>query len=291
VARVRKYAPIGAISQELIRFDTQLLEHPGISGVEYQQGELAGYEVREYLLEKWGRRCAYCSATGVPLQVEHLVPKARGGSSRVSNLTLACQSCNTAKGARTATEFGYPDVQAQATRPLKDAAAVNATRWALFHRLEALGLPMEVGTGGQTKWNRTQRGLAKTHWGDAACVGASTPAHLTVQGIVPLRITAQGRHSRQMCRTNAFGFPDKAPKATSVVGGFRTGDIVHARVPATSTKAGIYVGRLAIRATGSCNLRTASGTLQGIHYRYCQPLHRGDGYRYQQGGTALPLQA
>jgi hypothetical protein len=64
-----------------------------------------------------------------------------------------------------------------------------------------------------------------------------------------------------MCRTDAFGFPDKAPKATSVVGGFRTGDIVRALVPASSVKAGAYVGRLAVRATGSCNLKTAAGTV------------------------------
>jgi hypothetical protein len=101
-----------------------------------------------------------------------------------------------------------------------------------------------------------------------------------------------GRHSRQMCRMNAYGFPDKAPKATSVVAGFRTGDIVRAVVPASSAKSGVYVGRLAIRARGSCRLKTATGTVDGIHVRYCQPLHRGDGYAYQQnGGAALPLPA
>jgi hypothetical protein len=93
-----------------------------------------------------------------------------------------------------------------------------------------------------------------------------------------------------MCRTNAFGFPDKAPKATSMIGGFRTGDIVRAVVPASSAKAEVYVGRLAIRATGSCNLKTAHGTIQGIHVKYCQPLHRGDGYAYANG-AALPPQA
>ena len=54
VARLRRLCPIGALSQELVKFDTQLLEHPEITGVEYQQGTLAGYELREYLLEKWG---------------------------------------------------------------------------------------------------------------------------------------------------------------------------------------------------------------------------------------------
>jgi len=287
VTRLRRYTPIGAISQELVRFDTQLLEKPDISGVEYQQGELAGYEVREYLLEKFGRRCAYCGAQNVPLQVEHIVPKARGGTNRVSNLTVACEPCNTAKGTQTADEFGYPSVQAHARRPLKDAAAVNASRWALLHRLTAIGLPVEVGTGGRTKWNRTQRGLPKAHWVDAACVGVSTPEQVHTAGAQPLLITAMGRHSRQMCRTNAFGFPAKAPKAVSVVAGMRSGDIVRAVVPPPSIKAGVYLGRLAVRATGSCNITSSAGTVQGIPIRYCQPLHRGDGYTYQKGEAAL----
>lgn len=286
VARLRKWCPIGAISMELVRFDTHLMQNAEISGVEYQQGELQGYEVREYLLEKWQRACAYCGVQGVPLEVEHIVPRARHGSDRVSNLTLACEPCNRTKGTQTAAEFGFPEIQTQAKQPLRDAAAVNTTRWALYARLQATGLPVETGTGGRTKWNRTQRDLPKTHWLDAACVGASTPETLFVQQLVPLAIQAMGRHSRQMCRTNAYGFPDKAPKATSTVGGFRTGDIVRAVVPASSTKAGVYVGRIAIRATGSSNLKTAHGTIQHIHVRYCQPLHQGDGYTYQKGRSA-----
>jgi 5-methylcytosine-specific restriction endonuclease McrA len=246
VARVRRYAAVGALSQELVRFDTQLLDNPEISGVQYQQGELAGYEVREYLAEKFQRRCAYCGVTDVvtdvPLQVEHLVPKTRGGTNRMSNLTIACERCNNAKGKQTAEEWGHPDVQVQARRPLQDAAAVNASRRVLYRRLLATGLPVEVGTGGRTKWNRTRRGLPKAHWIDAACVGASTPERLVCASLVPVQIRAMGRHSRQMCRTNAFGFPDKAPQATSVVAGMRTDDLVRALVPAPPARRGSMSG-------------------------------------------------
>ena len=65
--RLYRWSPACSISMELVRFDTQALENPEISGVEYQQGELLGYEVREYLLEKWGRKCAYCGAENGPL--------------------------------------------------------------------------------------------------------------------------------------------------------------------------------------------------------------------------------
>jgi 5-methylcytosine-specific restriction endonuclease McrA len=91
VRRLMRLCPLRALSMELVKFDTQLMENAELAGVQYQQGELAGYEIREYLLEKWGRNCAYCGTTGVPLQVEHLVPRVRGGSDRVSNLALACE--------------------------------------------------------------------------------------------------------------------------------------------------------------------------------------------------------
>jgi 5-methylcytosine-specific restriction endonuclease McrA len=80
VKRLIKFSPIAEIRQELVRFDLQQLENPEISGIEYQQGELAGYEVREYLLNKWERKCTYCGVENVPLQVEHIQPKAKGGT-------------------------------------------------------------------------------------------------------------------------------------------------------------------------------------------------------------------
>ncbi len=130
VARLRRICPIQALSMELVRFDTQALQNPEISGVEYQQGTLEGIEVKEYLLAKWGRQCAYCDAQHVPLEVEHIIPRGRLGSHRVSNLTLACVPCNQAKSNREVREFLAHDpvrlahILAHAKAPLKDAAAV-----------------------------------------------------------------------------------------------------------------------------------------------------------------------
>ena len=169
IGRIRRWAPVVGLAQQLVRFDMQAMQNPEISGVEYQQGELAGYEVKEYLLEKFARTCAYCDAKDTPLQVEHIQAKARGGSNRVSNLTIACRSCNLKKGAQDVSTFlgKQPDrlkrILAQAKAPLRDAAAVNTTRWALFNALKATGLPVEAGSGGKTKWNRSRLGIPKTH--------------------------------------------------------------------------------------------------------------------------------
>jgi 5-methylcytosine-specific restriction endonuclease McrA len=284
-----RWCPLGAISYEAVRFDTQALQNPEIEGVAYQHGTLAGLEVKEYLLLKWGHTCVYCQKTGLPLEIEHIVPKSRGGSNRITNLTLACVACNQRKSHQTAQEFGFPQIQAQARQPLKDAAAVNATRRVLFARLQATGLPLETSTGGRTKWNRKQCGLPKTHWLDAACVGPSTPQRVDWQRVTPLLIRAKGRQCRRMCNVNELGFPRSGPKGPSKVDGFQTGDMIRARVT-KGKKMGTYVGRVAVKTDGYFKITGRHGMIEGIHARYCVPIHREDGYGYTQGKAALPPQ-
>ena len=294
VKRLIRVCPINAMSQELVKFDMQVMENPEISGVEYQQGTLYGYEVREYLLEKWRRHCAYCGKTAVPLEVEHINPRSKSRDDRVCNLTLACEPCNNKKGNQDIRVFlaKNPDllerILAQAKAPLKDAAAVNTTRWILYEQLKALGVPVECSSGGRTKYNRVTRGLEKAHWLDASCVGASTPEHLHIAGVVPLLIAANGHGSRQMCLMDKRGFPRTGPKQAKRVKGFQTGDMVKA-VVTSGVKRGTYVGRVSVRATGSFNITTKEGkTLQGISHRHCTVLHTCDGYSYQKGEAAFP---
>lgn len=167
---------------------------------------------------------------------------------------------------------------AQAKRPLADAAAVNTTRFALLKALKQTGLPVETGSGGLTKFNRSQQMLEKTHWLDAAFVGKSTPV-LFIKGVKPLLITANGHGSRQSCRTDKFGFPSRYVPRFKFVNGFQTGDIVKAFVT-KGKKIGEYIGRVAIRTSGSFNISTASGLVQGISHKYCKSIHRKDGYEY-----------
>jgi len=279
VNRLSRFAPVTYLAQELVHFDTQKMENVEISGIEYQQGELQGYEVREYLLAKFGRTCAYCEAKDVPLEIEHIIPKSRGGSNRVNNLTIACHICNQQKGNQTATEFGYPQVQAQAKRPLNSVAVMNITRWKLFETLKSTGLPLEIGTGGQTKYNRTRQQYPKAHWLDAVCVGQSGQKVFVHPDMQPLYIQATGRQSRQMCRVDKFGFLRTRAKSQRIIHGFQTGDHIKAIVT-TGKKIGTYIGRVAVRSSGYFNIRTAHQTIQGIRHTDCQLLHQVDGYTY-----------
>ncbi len=296
VIRLRRWAPVTAIHQELVRFDMQKMESPEITGVEYSQGTLAGYEVREYLLEKWGRECAYCDIRGVSLQVEHIWPKARGGTNRVSNLTLACAGCNKAKDSLPVEVFLAKDpkrlaqILAQAKAPLKDAAAGNATRWALWRELEDTGLPVFTGSGGRTKWNRSRFSVPKSHTLDALCVGDAGDAGdaggvASLPGTV-LEALATGRGCYARTRPDAYGFPRLHLPRGKVHRGFATGDHVRAVVP-SAKKAGTYVGRVAVRSSGSFNIKAKGGTVQGISYRHCTLLQRGDGWGYEHREEAL----
>jgi len=285
VKRLRKLAPVSHLGMERVKFDTQKLQNPEISGIEYQQGTLFGYEVREYLLEKWGRQCAYCGAENVPLEIDHIVPRSRGGTDRVSNLTLACRDCNEKKGNRDVREFLAHDperlerILRQCKTPLKDAAAVNATRWRLFEALKATGLPLETSTGGRTRYNRVRQGYPKVHWIDAACVGESGQSVRLDPALKPVAIAATGRGTRQVVKPDRYGFPQTAPGRIKRVQGFQTGDLVKLVQP-KGKYAGVHVGRLAgVRADGRFDLKSALGKITAPWHRFTL-LQRADGYAY-----------
>ena len=213
--------------------------------------------------------------------IHHIKPRSKGGSDRVSNLTLACHPCNQRKGNQDIKDFlsSKPDVLkrilTQAKAPLKDAAAVNATRWALFNALKATGLPVATGSGGKTKFNRIRLGLPKTHWLDAACVGDILAlAVLTTQ---PLLIKATGHGTRQMCGTDKFGFPIRHRTNQKTWFGFQTGDLVKAMI-ASGKYAGDWVGRVSVRARLSFKL--SASKVFDVHPKYLEVIHRADGYSY-----------
>jgi 5-methylcytosine-specific restriction endonuclease McrA len=285
VRRLRRWAPVTDLAVERVKFDMQLMQNPELSGIEYQQGELYGFEVREYLLEKWGRKCMYCTAENTPLQIEHILAKANGGSGRVANLGLSCQPCNQRKGKLLIAVFlkNKPElikaIQAKAKLPLRDAAAVNATRNALFHALLHTGLLVEAGTGGQTKFNRRTLGLPKTHALDAVCVGEVASVHGWKKPT--LIVKCMGRGDYQRTRVSATGFARGYLTRQKKHFGFQTGDMVKATVT-KGKKIGQYQGRVAVRATGFFNIQMLTCVVQGISQKNCTLIQNADGYGYHQ---------
>jgi hypothetical protein len=298
VYRLSRALPITNIAIETVRFDMQLMADPDISGVEYQQGTLLGFELREYLLLRDKHTCQYCGgASGDPvLNIDHKHPRAKGGGDSVRNLIVSCVTCNDAKNAtllpqwlievkksksklNKAREERIPRIIANKTNTLRDAAAVNATRYKIGAVLKETGLPTTFWSGGRTKKNRTEQGYQKDHWIDAACVGQSGEKVFIPSSLKPLIITATGHGSRQMCSVNKYGFQRTGAKKGSRVHGFKTGDMVVAIVP-EGRKKGRYIGRVAVRSTGYFNITNNKVVTQGINYKHCKIMHSRDGYNY-----------
>jgi hypothetical protein len=235
VDKFRRLAPITGLAYEKVKFDTQLMENPSIEGVGYQQGDLFECEIYEFLLERDGRICVYCDATGVGFEKDHVRPRAHGGSNRPGNLVLSCRPCNQEKGERGVEDFlknsngrltrarrnrdtgegeaaflkreqgRLVKVRLQQKKSLKDAAAVNITRNALFDVLSKTGLPVRTGSGGQTRWNRHRFGVPKGHALDASCVGDLD--RLVRWNLPVMKIKSIGRGSHQIAQRDGFGFP------------------------------------------------------------------------------------
>jgi 5-methylcytosine-specific restriction endonuclease McrA len=281
-SRLTRVVPLTAIDQQLAKFDTQAMQDPTIEGVRYQQGTLFEYEVREYCLEKWGRVCMYCDAADAPLEVEHIVSKAKGGSNRPSNLGLACTSCNQSKGSIPIKAFvkdpkRLARIRAHMKAPLRDAAAMNATRFAQLRMLQTFGVSVHTASGGRTKFNRKLLGVSRSKALNAACVGDIATIRNWRQPALVVRCTGRGAYQRT--RLTKHGFPRGYLMREKSAFGFSTGDMVVAAVP-SGKNAGVHRGRVAIRASGRFNVTTSLGVVQRISHRHMRLLQRSDGYGY-----------
>ena len=271
--RFAKWVPITGITIEHAKFDTQKMQNPEIGSDEYQKGTLAGWEVWEYLLAKFNHRCFYCEGKSGDnkLTQDHVIPVSQGGSNRVSNLVVACNTCNQKKGSLSINVFlakepaKLKSLENQLKTPLHDAARINSLRNGLVENLTSIGLQVTLSTGAKTKFNRQNHNIPKRHALDAAFTGEVETTRNWQQPV--LNIKAQGRGKYQRTITDRFGFPKSFLPRKKRHYGFQTGDFV-------STPRGI--GRICVRTTGQFSLNRQFS----ITHKKCRLLQRGDGYNY-----------
>ena len=235
IDHLHHYFPIETIIVEVAEFDIQKIKNPDISGKDYQQGTLHGYNIRNYLLKKYGRKCFYCDKEVSNFEVEHMIPKAKGGSNRIDNLTLSCHSCNQKKGTLTAEEFIKQALPAEKVakklkqlhkekRLFKYMAHMNATRWTLYNAINDKYSNVKITYGYITKYNRIQAGLPKAHYIDAKCITGFSQVPSFDTTVVK---TKMRRHNRRLHRaTFSKGHVRKAASLPTVMFGFRLYDMV-----------------------------------------------------------------
>jgi 5-methylcytosine-specific restriction endonuclease McrA len=57
------------------------------------------------LLDRFGHCCAYCGHKSSQLTIDHILSQSQGGKHTLANIVPSCLSCNSAKQARTPTEW------------------------------------------------------------------------------------------------------------------------------------------------------------------------------------------
>ena len=281
VKKYKKLININKVMIENVSFDTaQMSSDNYLIGIDYQQGNLYNKNLRDFIFNKTKGRCSYCGEKAE--EIDHIVPRANGGTDSTLNLTPACRSCNEKKSNLSLKEFGKlmnKDYSKLEPKKLpKNAAIVQSARNYMVKEITKTVLDTTTYDAWMTRYNRDNLGLPKQHYYDALSVG-EIPTKFNFLTDKILQISAKGRGSRQMCRMDSYGFPRTSAKSSKTVKGFQTGDIVKAIVP-TGSKRGEYLGRVAVRSRGYFNIETKSGLVKDIGYKYCRIVQRGDGYSY-----------
>ena len=280
IKKYKKLINIDKVMIENVSFDTaQMSSNTNLIGTAYQQGPLYQKELRSFIFSRSNGKCVYCGAKAT--EIDHTIARANGGTDSTYNLVAACRACNKKKSNSSLKEFGKlmnKDYSHLEPKKLpKDAAIVQSAREYTIRKIKDI-IPNTISYAAwMTKYNRDQLGLPKEHYYDALSVGnIQNYKFLTNKVLV---ISAKGRGSRQMCRVDKYGFPRASAKASKVVRGFQTGDIVKA-VVTKGSKIGEYLGRVAVKSDGYFNIQTKAKTIQCIGYKYCHLIQRGDGYSY-----------
>ena len=280
IRKLKRFLNISNIEIERVSFDVaQMSSDDYLIRTDYQQGNLYNKNLRDFVFNKTKGRCSYCGEKAT--EIDHIVSKSKGGSNSTHNLTPACRSCNEKKSNLSLKEFGKimnkDYSQLEPKKLPKDAAIVQSARNYMVKEITKLVPDTTTYDAWITKYNRDQLGLPKQHYYDALSVGNTMNYKFLTDKV--LQISAKGRGSRQMCRMDSYGFPRTSAKSSKSVKGFQTGDIVKAVVPFGS-KAGEYLGRVAVRSCGYFSIETKSGLVKDIGYKFCRLLQRNDGYSY-----------
>ena len=198
IKEVYKILPISQTIVEVASFDTQLLkaelEGKTISGIDYQQGEMTGYNTREYVLYRDNHTCQHCHGKSKDkvLEVHHLETRKTGGNAP-SNLITLCKTCHN--------KYHKGEIILKQKRGVKydDASFMGIMRWDLFNKLKETYPNVSLTYGYITKNNRIKHGLAKEHYNDAYCIANNFKANPLDTVIYQKKVRC---HNRQIHKAN-----------------------------------------------------------------------------------------
>lgn len=282
VNKICKLLPINTIVVEVAAFDTQLLkaEDYGLdipTGTDYQNGDMKGFNTREYVLFRDDHKCRCCKGKSkdAVLQTHHIESRHTGGNAP-NNLVTLCKTCHSKyhKG-----ELALPKDITRGNK-YNDAAFMGIMRWTFYNRLKELHSNVKLTYGYITKNSRIRNGLPKDHYIDARCISGNPQAigDNAVYYIKKVRC-----HNRQIHKStiNKGGYR-KLNQAPKYVKGYQLFDKV-----SYQNKECFIFGR---RSSGSFDIRLLDGTKisAGISYKKLKLLEKRKSYLIERRMAVPP---
>lgn len=159
-----KLIPLKKAIVERVSFDTSSMTNgEKLYGKEYQNGELKDTKLRNFIFMKHNNECVYCGKLAE--EIEHIVPRSKGGTSSVQNLTLSCRKCNIEKGNLSLKAFAKKvKKDFSHLEPKKTPKHASIIQSARTYTLKELAKKFEVKTGErwETYTNRKELDLPKS---------------------------------------------------------------------------------------------------------------------------------
>lgn len=272
INKVYKILPITDLVVEVAAFDNQLLKAKdyGLSvpiGTDYQNGDMKGYNTREYVLFRDGYKCRCCKGKSKDpvLQTHHIESRHTGGNAP-NNLVTLCKTCHSKyhKG-----ELTLPKDITRGNK-YNDATFMGIMRWTFYNRLKEMHLNVSLTYGYITKHTRIENGLSKDHYIDARCISGNPQA---ISDNIVYYIKKVRCHNRQIHKNtiNKGGYR-KLNQAPKYVKGFQLFD----KVLYNNQECFIF-GR---RSSGSFDIRLLDGTKisAGVSYKKLKLLEKRNSY-------------
>ena len=186
--------PISKIIVETAKFDIQKIENPNITGVDYQQGNMYGYQnLRGYLISRERGSCQLCKKRfekGESSHIHHCKEKSKQGSNSVKNLAILHKKCHI--------KLHKQGLKLKVSKQYK-----QNTFMSIINKRFKQDIPnLNVTFGYITFIKRNELGLLKTHYTDAFIIaGGSNQKRITD----PITIKQKHRNNRSL-QLNRRGF-------------------------------------------------------------------------------------
>ena len=153
---------------EVGKFDIAKMINPSIEGVEYQQGQCAGYyDVRYFVFDRDNYTCQVCGKSKDKiLHTHHIVYRSLGGTDRADNLITVCTECHTSENHKEGGILYKWMKEGKKVKQYKEATFMNILRVKTYKKY-----PNAIITYGSiTTPKRKELGLEKTHYNDAIAI-------------------------------------------------------------------------------------------------------------------------